>query len=89
MVDSYQLTPFFQTRCRIPGSDFRVLRSLNYKNLLRAKQSLNVAIALEHHFFRLDVGFVFVCCDRLIIKTHCQQCNLRKERSLLNTIFSD
>jgi uncharacterized phage infection (PIP) family protein YhgE len=27
-------------------------------------------------------GFVFVCCDRLIIKTHCQQSNLRKERSL-------
>ncbi|WP_292854059.1 hypothetical protein [Nostoc sp. NMS8] len=28
-------------------------------------------------------------CDRLIIKTHCQQSNLRNERSLLNTIFLD
>ncbi|WP_448274697.1 hypothetical protein [Nostoc sp. DSM 114160] len=40
------------------------------------KQSLSVAIALEHHFFKLDVGFVFVWCDRLIIKTHCHQSNL-------------
>ncbi|MEH2427578.1 MAG: hypothetical protein V7K26_08805 [Nostoc sp.] len=40
------------------------------------KQSPKSAIALEHHFFRLDAGFVFVCCDRLIIKTHYQQSNL-------------
>ncbi|WP_334897875.1 hypothetical protein [Nostoc sp.] len=51
---------------------------------MQAKQSLKRAIALEHHFFRVDAGFVFVWCDRLIIKTHCQQSNLRKVRSLFN-----
>ncbi|MBN3887060.1 MULTISPECIES: hypothetical protein [unclassified Nostoc] len=66
-----------------------MLRSLNYKNSFPAKQSPKSAIALEHHFFRLDAGFVFVWCDRLIIKTHCQPSNLQKVRSLFKTIFSD
>ncbi|MEH1771701.1 MAG: hypothetical protein V7L24_02030 [Nostoc sp.] len=85
--------PFFQIRCRPRKSYFRVsfclLRSLNYKNSFPAKQSPKSAIALEHHFFRLDAGFVFVWCDRLIIKTHCQPSNLQKVRSLFKTIFSD
>ncbi|MEH2368865.1 hypothetical protein [Nostoc sp.] len=55
---------------------FCLVRSLNYKNSLPAKQSPKRAIALEHHFFRLDAGFVFVWCDRLIIKTHCKRSNL-------------
>ncbi|MHC5742740.1 MAG: hypothetical protein ACYTXT_12660 [Nostoc sp.] len=51
-----------------------------------AKQSLSVAIALEHHFFRLDAGFVFVWCDRLIIKT---QLPAKQSPSVANFTRSD
>ncbi|WP_147337384.1 hypothetical protein [Nostoc sphaeroides] len=57
--------PFSQIRCRVR---LCLMRSLNYKNSLPAKQYPKSAIALKHHFFRLDAEFVFVWCDRLIIK---------------------